>query len=136
MAEPTRRRRGHAAATARILTTGLSSAAAFGMVAGMAVTTGGHEQLASEPAALPADARPVPVATPPTGVAPEVLVVIRRHWIPAPSVPGTPGASTTPTPAPLLVTTPARPAPIAAPVPAQIAAPRPAPRPVTRTRGS
>lgn len=141
MAEPTRRRRGHAASSARIFTAGLSSAAAFGMVAGMAVTAARHEKEPSEPAALSVDTSLVPSAvppasTPPAAVPSEVVVVIRRHWIAPASEPGTVSAPTTPAPAPLLVTTPARPAPVAAPAPTPRAAPRPAARPVTRTRGS
>lgn len=131
------RRRGHTAATARVLTAGLSSAAAFGMVAGMAV---------SQPAGAPSPKVPVdgagsevaaPLAGTPTTVPPDVVVVIRRHWVAAPvtgaAVPvSIPTAGVSPTVA-------ARPAPaVAMPAPAAIAARPavPAIRPVTRSRGS
>jgi hypothetical protein len=112
------RRRRHAAASARILSAGLSAGTAFGIVGAMAVTAGAHEP--SVPAALRADTDPVPAAPA------DVVVVIRRHW----------GAAGPADPAPLLVTTPARPASVAGAEPAPApAAPRQL-RPVTRTRGS
>ena len=129
MAEPAaRRKKRHAAASARILTAGLSSAAALGMVAGMAATRTDPEAAMAEPAA---PGTPGQVAAPPPE---QTVLVIRRHWLTAPSAAlpvtgaaapqraagGTTAAAATPT----------RPA---APV---IASPRPAPRPVTRTRGS
>jgi len=128
MAEPIRRKRRHAAGSARILTAGLSSAAAFGMVAGMAVTAAAGQK-GGAPAPLPTDANPVTAASPLT--APAGVIVIRRHWIPVPSDRG-PGAPTTPAPTPLLATAPARPAPVTGPTPVRAVAPRP----VTRTRSS
>ena len=107
MAERPRRRRGHAAATARILTAGLSSAAAFGMVAGMAVAGATDNQPEAPPPTPPAAVAP--------GVPAEGVVVVRRYLRPG-SVP-------------LLAQAPARPAPAAAPR-------APATPPVTRTRGS
>ena len=105
-----RRRRRHVAASARILTAGLSSAAALGMIADMAVSgaTGNQpEATLSQPAA---DAPPAPS---------EGAVVIRRHWI----------AGTAPLPAPTRAPAPARSVQAARPA-------APAPRPVTRSRGS
>ena len=108
MAERPRRRRGHAAASTRILTAGLSSAAAFGMVAGMAVTGATDNQPEATPATPPAAA-----VTP--RVPAESVVVVRRYLRPG-SVP-------------LLAQAPARPAPPAAP---RVRATPP----VTRTRAS
>lgn len=140
MAERTRPRRGHAAASARIVSAGFSSAAALGMVAGIAVSaTAGEKATLPEAPVVRRDAAaasPAASATTP----PELVVVIRRHWVQVPSLPPTPAART-PTPTPPLVTPPGRTIPTTAqapatPTPAPQPAPRPAPRPVTRTRGS
>lgn len=116
-ADSVRRRRRHAAATARILTAGLSSAAAFAMVAGMS------SRATDTPVSGAGAAMPESETAPPESS----VLVIRRHWLPATATPAGPlpsaaGAS------------PARsrPSQVAAPRPA----PRPAPQPVTRTRGS
>lgn len=135
MAERTRRRRGHPAASARVLTAGFSSAAALGMVAGMAVpATAGPRATPLEAAAAPTDgAAPPPGAT---ATAPsEMVMVIRRHWLQVPSGPATPAARTA-KPTSLPAATPGRTGPPTAAPAAPTPAPRPAPRPVTRTRGS
>lgn len=122
MAEPSRRRRGHAAASARILTAGLSSAAAFGMVAGMALVAAADGDGTPTSPAVPTgvDGDPSTAAVAPASQ--EVVVVVRRHW------PSAPVAVTAAKPAPLRAT--------ASPTAAQAAAPRPAARPITRTRSS
>lgn len=112
MAAGAAHRRRHAATSARILTAGLSSAAAFGMVAGMSAPATG----AGAPGAGTAAPERAAVS-PGTSV-----LVIRRHWLPTTATPAGPP--------PAAAATPARPRP------SQVAAPRPAPRPVTRTRGS
>lgn len=109
MAEPTPRRRGHKAASARILTAGLSSAAAFGMVAGMAVSASAGGD-AGDAATAVLDTEPLPPTTAATAPA-EVVVVIRRHWVPGAAVPA---GSAVSGPAPVLVTTPAQPTTAAA----------------------
>jgi hypothetical protein len=138
MADPARRRKRHAAPSGRILTAGLSSAAAFGMVAGMAITNAASPPVAaSDPAAHRTEPDRVPPPTATTG-APQAIVVIRRHWVPAPSG-NTSAQTSTPTaamPTPLLVTSPARPAQGTPPTTVEPASPQPVPRPVTRTRGS
>ena len=108
-----RRRRGHAATSARILTAGLSSATAFGMVAGMAVTARAGQDVAASRAttAGPGMQDPAAAAVPPTQV-----VIVRRHWA------TTPGAGAAAAPA----------AVAAAPAPIRTSRPRP----VARTRGS
>lgn len=127
------RRRAHAAASSRIFTAGVSSAAAFGMVAGMALATGaGSDGGPGEVALVPADAAPAaPATTPVPG--PREMVVIRRHWIQVPSGPATPAASP---PSPAVTSATATPATASAPAsPART--PQPAPRrPVTHSRGS
>ncbi|HVW35104.1 MAG TPA: hypothetical protein VHL53_21405 [Acidimicrobiia bacterium] len=131
MAGLTRRRRSHAAASARILTAGLRSAAAFGIVAGLAVNADPGHQSPSATAQLPAGA-----ASPPASPGGSEVVVVRRHWIPVPAG-AAPAAGSTPSPpAAESLAIPARPAPLAASQPAPAVAARPAPRPVTRTRGS
>ena len=137
MTGPTQRRRGHAAASARILTAGLSSAAAFGIVAGLAVTdAAGPRSGAADSTALRSEPS-VPPAAPMTAP-PQAIVVIRRHWVPVPSGNSSPVSAAPVAPAltPLLVTSPARPAQVTPPTPARVAVPQPVPRPVTRTRGS
>jgi hypothetical protein len=115
MAGHRRRRRGHAARSARILTAGLSSATAFGMVAGMAVTARAGQDVAASraTAAGPGMQDPAAASVPPTQV-----VIVRRHWA---TTPGS-GATT----APVAVAVAAAPAPIRTS----------RPRPVARTRGS
>ena len=66
MAQAPRRRRGHAAASARILTAGLSSTAAFGLVAVMALTAVGDEEAARPAAASVPAAGPGVILAPPT----------------------------------------------------------------------
>lgn len=121
MAGPARHRRPHTAASARILTAGLSSAAAFGMVAGMALTAAADEETAAVMAVPPrSDTPPVSTALPPAPQ--DVIVVVRRHWTSMP----TPLPRTSP--APIRAATP--------PPAAQVPAPKPTMRPLTRTRGS
>jgi hypothetical protein len=112
-ADPVRRRRRHSAASARILTAGLSSAAAFGMVAGMSAPATGAGT-AGAGAAMPERETVPPESS---------VLVIRRHWLPATATPAGPLPAAA-------AATPARPRP------SLVAAPRPAPQPVTRTRGS
>lgn len=135
----TPRRRGHAAATARVLTAGLSSAAAFGMVAGMAVS----QPTTAAPPEVTADVTGSEIAAPPvltpTTVSPEVVVVIRRHWVQSPTGGGTvsPGPARPANPSP--TTASGRPVPAAAVQIPAVATARPAvpaSRPVTRSHGS
>lgn len=124
MAAPSRRRRGHAAASARILTAGLSSAAAFGMVAGMALATAADDDGTVSSPAVPAGFDQEPVTTAVAAAPHEVIVVVRRHWPSAPIA----VTAASPAPAPLRAT---------ATAPAvQAAAPGPVARPITRTRSS
>lgn len=124
------RRRVHAAASSRIFTAGVSSAAAFGMVVGMALGAGGPD---GEPGQVALDemASAPPAAAPAPG--PREVVVIRRHWIQVPSGPATPAAL----PArPTAATVPGRAAPVSAPA-NPVPTPQPASRrPITRSRGS
>jgi hypothetical protein len=122
------RRRVHAAASSRIFTAGVSSAAAFGMVAGMGLAAGaGPSGEPGEVALVPADG----ATTPAPG--PREVVVIRRHWIQLPSGPATPG---TPPARPTAATVPGGPAPASASA-TPVRAPQPAPRrPITHSRGS
>jgi hypothetical protein len=113
-----RRKRNHPAASARILTAGLSSATALGLVAGMAVAGDAWQpgQQAVSATAGPVD-RPSPaVSESAAGTAP---VVVRRYWIAPPSPVATPAT----VPSVGAGAYPARPA-------------APAPRPVTRSHGS
>jgi hypothetical protein len=111
MGQPTSRRRRHAAASARILSAGFSSAAAFGMVAGMAVSAGADKQ----PGAV--------LATPTAAGKAPTSAATPAAWATGPAAGTTPG--------PLLTAPPSRPAP--APPATR---PRVARRPVTRTRAS
>jgi hypothetical protein len=125
------RRRVHAAASSRIFTAGVSSAAAFGMVAGMALAAGAGPD--GEPSQVALDqAAWAPPATTPAPRSREV-VVIRRHWIQVPSGPATPAVLPT---RPTSVIGPGGSAPAAASA-TPVRAPQPAPqRPITRSRGS
>jgi hypothetical protein len=143
-----RRRHGrrHAAATARIVTAGLSSAAAFGLMTGMAVTgrageTGDTSATAETVGLLPGTAPLLPGDRPDGTASPapsSVILVIRRHWTAvSPTAAGAPaGMNAAPGAAPRQVTSPGTPAPAAVTAPVRLAPSRPVRRPVTRTRSS
>ena len=121
----------HAAASSRIFAAGVSSAAAFGMVAGMALAAGAGPDGEPGEVALDKVAWAPPAATPAPG--PREVVVIRRHWIQVPSGPAIPAAL----PArPTAATDPGWAAPVSAPA-NPVPTPQPTPRrPITRSRGS
>lgn len=115
-------RRPRPAASARVLTAGLSTAATFGIMTAMAAGAGGSGDTTGTP-------EPVPEAE-----APRTVVIIRRHLVQVPSGAATPPPVSQPATSAPAAATPAQPATR----PASPAAGPPAvrPAPVARTRAS
>ena len=131
-----RQRKRHAAATARIVASGLSASTTFGLVAGLAVA-GNRETVAfDESAAAP----PEPTTTTTAGPPPTIVeYVYRKVYVPVPTRSAATQAKP-PARAPVARSVSPPPRPAAAPSTtarvAPVPTPRPAPTPVTTTRGS